>query len=260
MAEQNERLRAAIASAGLHYGDLAARTGTDPKTVERWITRGRLPHRRTRLTVADALGVTPDYLWPETAQEPRTQAASAAELIHFYPSRSTVPPDLWRSLIDNSREAIEVLAYAASFMFENYDLANVAREKADAGVKLRLLFGDQDCEAVRLRAQEEGTDAYLQRACQLTRRYLRDVSGYRGGSVQVRTHTARLYNSIYRFDQDLIVNTHVLGAPAGQNPMLHLRRIPGGRVWSHYMQSFEWVWERATPEPVGRLSTEATAL
>lgn len=250
MAEHNERLRAAIAAAGMRLDDVAERTSTDPKTVERWVTRGRLPHRRTRIAVAELLGSTPEYLWPETAQEPRTQAASAAELVHFYPSRSSVPPDLWRSLIDNSHEAIDVLAYAATFLFENFDLANVAREKSEAGVKFRLLVGDQDSEAVRLRAQEEGTEGYLERACQLARRYLRDVNGHRGGSVQVRVHSARLYNSIYRFDQDLIVNTHVLGAPAGQNPMLHIRRIPGGRVWSHYMQSFDWVWDRATPEPV----------
>src|SRR5690606_2731705 len=119
-------------------------------------------------------------------------------------------------------------------------------------------FGDQTSEAVKQRAREEGTEDYLERACQLSRRYLRDVNGYRNGGVQVRTHSTILYNSIYRFDEDLLVNTHVAGAPASQNPVLHVRRIPGGRLWSHYMQSFEWVWETGTPEPIGRLAHATT--
>lgn len=258
MTGPNERLRGAIASAGMDIPTLAETTGNDPKTVERWITKGRTPHRRTRIVVADALGVDPEYLWPETAQEPRAQAASTAELVHFYPSRSMVPAELWRGLIDSAHEAIDVLTFSASFLFDSYDLSGVAKVKAEEGTKLRLLFGDQDSQAVRDRAEEEGTEGHLERACQLARRYLRDVNGYQN-AVQVRIHSSRLYNSIYRFDQDILVNTHVLGAPAGQNPVLHIRRVPGGRVWSHYMQSFDYVWETAVPEPPGRLSKDSAA-
>ncbi|MDX2817537.1 hypothetical protein PV410_34245 [Streptomyces sp. PA03-5A] len=32
--------------------------------------------------------------------------------------------------------------------------------------------------------------------------------------VEVRSHDTILYNSIYRFDDDVLVNPHVLGAPA----------------------------------------------
>ena len=63
--------------------------------------------------------------------------------------------------------------------------------------------------------------------------------------VELRTHATTLYNSIYRFDQDLLVNGHAFGAPAAQSPVLHLRRVPGGRVWDHYMRSFEEVWKIA---------------
>jgi hypothetical protein len=46
--------------------------------------------------------------------------------------------------------------------------------------------------------------------------------------IEVRAHATTLYNSLYRFDQDLLVNTHAYGAPAGLSPILHLRRVPGG--------------------------------
>lgn len=52
-----------------------------------------------------------------------------------------------------------------------------------------------------------------------------------------------------RFDLHLLVNDHVYGMPAGQSPvLLYLRRVPVGRMWDHYMRSFDEVWKLATPE------------
>ena len=103
------------------------------------------------------------------------------------------------------------------------------------------------------RAVEEGTAGGLEGRIQLHRRYLRDVFELPG--VEVRTHATTLYNSLYRFDQDLLVNGHVFGAPAGLSPVLHLRRVPGGRIWDHYMRSFERVWELGTPEAAAARAT-----
>jgi hypothetical protein len=33
-----------------------------------------------------------------------------------------------------------------------------------------------------------------------------------------------------KFDQELLANAHSFGVPAGLSPILHLRRIPGGRM------------------------------
>ena len=60
--------------------------------------------------------------------------------------------------------------------------------------------------------------------------------------VDVRTHATPLYNSIYRFDDQALVNLHAYGWQAPQNPVLHLRRIPGGRLFDHYLTSFDRVW------------------
>ena len=70
--------------------------------------------------------------------------------------------------------------------------------------------------------------------------YMRDAFDEPG--VSVRLHGTTLYNSIYRYDDELLVNTHAYGVPAGQSPVLHLRRFPGGRLFDHYMASFERVW------------------
>lgn len=241
----NERLRGSIASAGLRVADVAESVAVDPKTVERWITKGRLPHRTHRLAVARALGVDEAYIWPQVLDEPATRSASVAELLELHPSRSAVPHDLWRQLVTGTREAMDVLVYAGSFLFEQLDLIATVRAKAAQGVRFRFLLGDETSAAVRLRAEEEGTCGGLEGRIQLHRRYLAEVAGLPG--VEVRVHGTTLYNSLYRFDQDLLVNGHAYAAPAGQSPVLHLRRVPGGRMWDQYMRSFEEVWKIAEP-------------
>jgi hypothetical protein len=239
----NERLRGSLLSARLRAEDLAVRIQVDPKTVERWITKGRLPHRNHRLAVADVLAVDEAYIWPEVLKEPTTQSASVSELLQMHPSRSSVPHETWRDLIKSAREAIDILVYAGSFLFEQFDLEATVREKVGQGVRFRFLIGDERSQAVALRAEEEDTVGGLQGRIQLHRRYLREIDHLPG--VEVRAHGTTLYNSLFRFDQDLLVNGHAYGAPAGQSPVMHLRRVPGGRVWDHYMKSFETIWSES---------------
>jgi transcriptional regulator with XRE-family HTH domain len=236
----NERLRSAITSAGMSSADLAGRIGVDPKTVERWITNNRTPHRRHRLRAASLLGANEAYLWPVVADEPATKVHGRAELVDFFPSRSAVPAHLWRTLMDSATERFDCLAYAGLFLQESHDTVNRLRARAAAGVKVRLLLGDPDSAAVTLRGLEEGLGDGMASRVRLSLRYvdaLRDVDG-----IEVRVHDTTLYNSIMRSDDTLLVNTHVYGAPAAQSPVLHLRRTPGGTVFDHYAESFELVW------------------
>jgi hypothetical protein len=242
----NERLRGTMASAQVRVSDLADEVGVDAKTVERWITRGRLPHRTHRVSVAKALSVDEAYLWPAVLTAPATQSASVAELLELHPSRAAVPHDVWSQLIANTSEALDVLTYAGTFLFEQHNIVEVLRDKAATGVRCRFLIGDETAAEIHRRAEEEGTPGGLEGRIQLHRRYLREVVGLPG--VEVRTHATTLYNSLFRFDQDLMVNGHAYGAPAGHSPVLHLRRVPGGRMWDHYMRSFDEVWKIGTPE------------
>lgn len=75
--------------------------------------------------------------------------------------------------------------------------------------------------------------------------YLRPVFDRTG--VDVRLHETTLYNSLFRFDDNLLANTHVYGFPAAHNPVIHLRRAPGSGLFDHYMSSFVRVWEVSTP-------------
>jgi hypothetical protein len=247
----NERLRSCITSARLTIPDVAAQVGVDPKTVERWIILGRVPHRSHRWATASLLGTDEAYLWPEIAEDRRTQAASATEFVTLYPNRGAVPGTLWRSLLDNATHHIDVLVFSGLFLPDGYpEVAKLIAAKAEEGTKVRLALGDPDCDAVRLRGEEERIGDGLAARVRLSLVYLRDAIGTPG--VELRFHATTLYNSIYRFDDDMLVNAHVYGAPAAHSPVLHLRRLAGGRLVDHYQASFERVWDQASPagEPV----------
>jgi transcriptional regulator with XRE-family HTH domain len=244
----NERLRSQIAASGLTVADLAGKIEVDPKTVERWITRDRLPHRKHRWSTAELLGVDEAYLWPQVVDQPQTKSASQAEFVTMYPHRGAVPDHLWNNLIDNARDSIDVLVYAGLFLVDNHpDLAKSLGEKATRGTRSRLLFGDPESAIVKKRGEEEGIGEHLAARIGLSLTYLAPAMATPG--VEIRQHATILYNSIYRFDDDLLVNMHVYGAPAPQNPVMHLRRIPGGRLFDHFMNGFDRVWAEGTPLP-----------
>src|SRR5262245_34111049 len=105
----NERLRSSIATANLSVLDVASHIGVDPKTVERWITKARVPHRTHRWSTAKLLGADEAYLWPETVDDLRAKSASEAEFLQLYPHRGSVPASLWETLLDRAMDCIDVL-------------------------------------------------------------------------------------------------------------------------------------------------------
>ena len=240
----NERLRAAIHAAGMTIEQLSERVGVDPKTVERWVSRDRVPHRTHRQSVAAILGQDDVFLWPTTLSEARAQSASAAELVALHPSRGGIPPGTWTSLIDQATECIDLLAYSASFLHDSVDgFSDRLREKAEGGVQVRLLFADPQSESVKRRGAEEGIAHLLAARCELTWAYYAPL--LTGGGISARQHDETVYSSIFRFDEVLLANTHTLGTPASRSPVIQVHRVPGGRLFSTFLESFERSWDRA---------------
>ena len=115
--------------------------------------------------------------------------------------------------------------------------------KATGGTTIRLLFGDPDSAAVAERGAEEGINSGLAARILISERNLSRTIATAG--VELRHHGTTLYNSIYRFDDDMLVNTHAYGFQAAQSPVLHLHRVPGGRLFEHYTASWNKVWDIA---------------
>lgn len=242
----NERLRSCMATAGHSHETVAVHVGVDPKTVERWVTKDRLPHRTHRWKTASLLGRDEAYLWPAVLDDKRTQSASDAEVVKLYAHRGLVPTEAWRSLVHDAVDSLDVLAYAALFLPDgNPDMAHNLAAKGADGVQVRVLLGDPNCEAVARRGEEEGIGEGMASRIRIALSYLAPVIGM--PNVELRLHDTTLYNSIFRADETMLVNNHVYGSGAGYNPVVHLQRVPGGRLFDTYQRSFDKVWVGAKP-------------
>jgi transcriptional regulator with XRE-family HTH domain len=154
-ARVNERLRTAMLRAGVTADELALCCGVDAKTVERWLSPGRVPHRRHRWAAARRLGCEDDYLWPDAPGETSARRADAnrAELVRLYPDRGSIPREMWQHLLGDAREHIGILVYAALFLAEDAGVRKLLAEQARAGVRVRLLLGDPASPVVAQRGE-----------------------------------------------------------------------------------------------------------
>jgi len=223
---------------------LAHALDVDPKSVERWIT-GRVPYRKHRYAVAALLGVDEALLWPGALSREQVAAAAESEVLTVYPHRWAVPNDAWHRLYESAEREIGVLVYSGLFLAESTGLIQLFARKAGAGTRVRILFGDPDSPEVA----QHGTDIGLGEAMagRVRNALVLFAPLSRIERVEIRLHRTVLYNSIYRADDTLLVNTHVYGEPAQNAPVLHLRRVAGGDMVTTYVSSFDRVWNGAVP-------------
>ena len=245
---RNERLRAALLEHGITPAVLGGELGVDHKTVERWLA-GRTPYRKYRYALAARLGVDEVYLWPDALPREVVGAASEAEIVAVYPHRWEAPQDAWRRMFAAAEQQIGILVYAGLFLAEDAGAQKILAGKARAGVHVQILLGDPDSPQVAERGADEGIDAAVAakiRNVLVLYRQLRGIDG-----AEFRFHQTILYNSIYRADDQLLVNTHVQGIEAARAPLWHLRKVAGGELAAVYLESFDRVWESAVPVPGG---------
>jgi hypothetical protein len=243
----NDRLRTAMMRTGVTVDDLALCCGVDPKTVERWIGLGRVPHRTHRWTAARRLGYEESYLWPDVQRSVARRAEAAqSELVRLYPDRASVPREVWLRLMHDATAQLDVLVFSGTFYAQTQPrIASMIADAAARGVEVRLCFGDPACEAVATRDEEERLGGTLAHKIRSSLTYYRPLAGVDG--CEMRLHSTTLYASLFRYDDEILANPHAYGEPASANPTLHLRRLDGGQVAEHYIACFERVWDSAKP-------------
>lgn len=241
----NERLRAAIAARGWTHAQLAEAAHVDPKSVERWVNLGRVPRRRTAIQAAECLGEDLHALWPALRQA-RTARAVSPELVALYSQRADVPPSMFVDLFARAHERIDILVYAAVFLHEAYPRLNsLLIERAAAGCTVRIAVGDADSANVQQRGREEKFGHGIESRCRLALLHFQALHETPG--IEIRTHSTTLYNSVYRGDDEMMVNAHVWGTNAYGAPVWHLRRIVDGGLFDTYADSFDAVWQTGHP-------------
>jgi transcriptional regulator with XRE-family HTH domain len=240
----NDRLRDALMEAGLTPAALADKLGVSPKTAERWVTSARAPFPRFRHQIAALVHQSEAYLWPAALSAQRQAEISESEVLRIYPYRASVPAELWARLFESATEEIGILVYSGFFLPEQHapQLA-LLPAKAAAGVRVRILLGDPDCAQVAARGPEEEIgEAMASKIRNVLTAYYRPYSQVPG--ISIRLHCTTLYNSIFEFDDEMLVNTHAYGVPAAFAPTLHLRRLSSGTLFQTYASSFNRVWDQ----------------
>jgi transcriptional regulator with XRE-family HTH domain len=243
---RNQRLYDAIRQSGKRLEDVADEVDADPKTVGRWITDGRLPRPALRQKLAKVVGVPEAVLWPEAPGV----AYGSSELVGIYTTRRELPPSTVSSLLDAAELHIDVLAYSALWLWDTVPgFVERVQAKIARGADVRLCLGDPDSEAVRLRGQEEGVGNALAGRCRLAVAYARGIQHVEPGAV--RLSGATLYASVCRFDDEVLLNTHLWGNAAGDSPVFHFRKQRNDGIAASAISSFERVWSAAQPLAAG---------
>jgi hypothetical protein len=241
----NTRLRTAMLRAGLDAQGLAAAVGVDAKTVDRWVG-GRTPHRRSRLTVAEALGEDEATLWPSARPDQGVGAPAISEVVGAYAHRADIPQDLWVSLLAGARQRIDLLGYAYPFVLElTPDAARRVATKAAAGVLVRMAFADPDCAHVEERDGLEQLNGSLSGRIRNALSFLGELTGVE--NVVIGLHQVHLYNSIFRFDDQMIVTPYLYRARGYQHPALHLRKLSGHGIFESFAEQFTEIWATVRP-------------
>ncbi|MEU8356342.1 XRE family transcriptional regulator [Nonomuraea sp. NPDC048882] len=238
----NNNLRYALSAARLNTADVAAALAVDPKTVSRWLN-GRTPYPRHRWAIADLLNTDEADLWPDTTPRHQTLTDGVQAI---YAHRWEVLQTVWRSHFTKATKQIDILAYSALFLAEDHATLHILNQRATAGVNVRILLGDPDSPEVAARGTDEGIGAEVMAA-----RIKNALTLYRTAigapGVEIRLHRTVLYNSLYRADDQLLVNTHAYGTPAANAPVMHLVHTDDQGPASTYLTSFNRIWATAQP-------------
>ena len=240
----NERLRATLLESEYDERSLADALQLDPKSVQRWVTRNVTPRRSTAHRAAKLLGVPASWVWPDL--EIDRESVSNAEIVTLYPHRSETPRHLWLDLLNSAEKRIWLFANASLFLPEdNPESIDIIRKKAAEGVAIRILMADPDSAECALRGIEERLFDAIPARVRMALAYYAPLVGVPG--VEFRLQRTTLYNSIFAYDDDMLVNQHVYGMYGYMAPILHLRRIEGGDFFDMYIRSFDRVWEISYP-------------
>ncbi|WP_237076646.1 phospholipase D family protein [Mycobacteroides abscessus] len=217
------------------------------------VTRGR-DWRSCGLVQAGGVAVHDgDKLWKYTAEQvPADETPSVLADTHvpfsptLYASRTQVPITVWHDHFADADRRIDVLVFAATFLFDTLDgFTTTLTQAAGRGVQVRVLVGDPNGDNMALRGEEEGIGESVKARSHNSVELLRPYATTSG--LDVRTHETTLYTSIFRVDDDMIINFHIYGSPGRNNPVMIFSRSQEPRLWATLEQAFDRVWDNAKP-------------
>lgn len=237
----NDALRQAMTRRALSPQQLAEAVGVDAKTVSRWLTDdSRLPHPRHRWLTAETLEVEEHMIWPRAVRA-TIKTGADREIISCYPCRSAVPHRLWVDLITGANGRLIFGGYTSYFLWlEVPNLGAVLREKINQGADIRFLLGDPGSPVTAERDRIENVPLGLSTRINVTRAELAKLP-----ALPVRYGDRHIGMSVWVFDDQMIVSTHIADRLGHDSPTLHIQRKQEDGLYDRYHQHIEHLWGAA---------------
>jgi transcriptional regulator with XRE-family HTH domain len=245
----NLALRKAMAEANLTERQLAQFCSVDMKTVARWLSdNSRMPHPRHRFAAANALGVDETMLWPDTLKNV-IKIGPQKEIVEAFPFRSNCAPSTWGRLIASAQTELLFGGYTSYFVWlEQANLGRLLKAKAQSGAKVRFLLGDPESPATRKREEQEKVPLTVSTRIRVTLDELSKLQGTENIEARFVTDEERhLGISVFRFDQEMIVCSHLAHLAGHDSPTYHLQRKQTDGLFDRYVFHVESMWAAARP-------------
>ncbi len=134
------------------------------------------------------------------------------------------------------------------FLMEQHpQLPVLLKRKASESCRVRIALADPGSPEAAERDAEERLAGGLQARIRTSRLYFGALDECPG--VAINYHRTPMYNSVFRFDDDMLVTPHLYGVPGYIAPMLHLRRKGGQGIFDGFASHFEAIWGTSQPAP-----------
>lgn len=108
-----------------------------------------------------------------------------------------------------------------------------------------MAFADPDCAHVAERDALEQLNGSLPGRIRNALSYLGDLADR--DHVTIGLHQVHLYNSIFRFDDQMIVTPYLYRARGYQHPALHLRKLSEHGIFESFAEQFTQIWATVRP-------------
>ncbi|MFF0494141.1 DUF5919 domain-containing protein [Nocardia sp. NPDC004068] len=245
----NERLRSALLQRGLTPQTAAESLGVDAKTVERWISRERIPYPKHRYALAALLQEPEGYLWPQP--EPQRQYADVEAI---FPTRAEFIQKMPPREILKSAETVDMMGLSLNLFCQQHSDSDTLRLLA-SGTIFRCLFLEPRGVHIRSREREEGHDAdVLTKLTEIniasSQRLRTRIPADSPGAILIRTYDEPARFNITVIDKrTCIIQPYLHRARGVESPTLIARRSEQPGLFETFSQVFESMW--ATGKELG---------
>ncbi len=241
-----ERLRAALAEAGLTGTELADRLKVDERTARRWLSGG-IPYPRHRQEIAEALGKEISDIWPELTAHPPA-AERGGDLERAWPHWSDPRAPNPHELMSAASATIEFCGHNPSGLLATPGRPELLAAKARAGAGVRLIVapladfppGDRNSAA---NSRSAGPGHAAASIAQAHRRLFALAEDTR---VEVRQAPTSQCPAILRCDDQMLVALPLYGITRG-GPLLHLQHRTNDGLFEAFCAHFQALWQAGQP-------------